>query len=371
MRERKILYVSSTLARRGPIIQLYALVRHLDRRRFDPHVLTLSPEPDESLWHVFQALGVNVHSLALSRFSGAIRGTSLYRGYVSWLRPDLVHSQGIRSDVLTSLLGKGTARVCTVHNIPEQDYSMRYGRALGRVMVRVHTSAWRKVDAVAAVSNTASENLKANYDIDAVAVPNGVDVSVFSPPADPKPVIRDRLGLPKDKLIFVVVGHLSEIKDPETVAKGFIHANLDGGHLVFVGGGKLRGRLEQICRGNQNVSLIGRVLNVKSYLQASDVIVSASRTEGIGLTTIEGMACGLPCLLSNIPAHREIADLCSSAVSLFGVQDEIDLSAKMRAAAGQDIQQRGKEAVEAVRAHLSAARMSERYQRLYEELLAR
>jgi len=42
--------------------------------------------------------------------------------------------------------------------------------------------------------------------------------------------------------------------------------------------------------------------------RASDLLLGAARTEeGFGLPVLEALSCGLPCLLSNTPGHREIA----------------------------------------------------------------
>lgn len=53
----------------------------------------------------------------------------------------------------------------------------------------------------------------------------------------------------------------------------------------------------------------GFVDNVVPWLQASDLFVSASASEGMPLAVLEALSCGLPALLSDIPPHREIRDI--------------------------------------------------------------
>ena len=61
------------------------------------------------------------------------------------------------------------------------------------------------------------------------------------------------------------------------------------------------------------------------------LMVCASRDEGFSLPVIEGMAAGLPCLASDIPAH---AELITDATCRFIVEDDAALSLKLERAVG-------------------------------------
>jgi glycosyltransferase involved in cell wall biosynthesis len=49
--------------------------------------------------------------------------------------------------------------------------------------------------------------------------------------------------------------------------------------------------------------------DVRPLLAAADVFVSASKVECHPVAVLEAMAVGLPCLLSDIPPHRALADM--------------------------------------------------------------
>ena len=76
MRKIKLVYVVSTLGRTGPTRQLYNLIRHLDRERFQAEVITMSPNPPGNLEQDFLDLGITVHTLALARLAGVFFGRS-------------------------------------------------------------------------------------------------------------------------------------------------------------------------------------------------------------------------------------------------------------------------------------------------------
>jgi Glycosyltransferase len=67
---------------------------------------------------------------------------------------------------------------------------------------------------------------------------------------------------------------------------------------------------------------------VEAYRQA-DVVVSASRFEGFGLTPMEGIAMGVPVVASDIPPHREFVN---GAARFFPVDDDRALAEAIEAA---------------------------------------
>jgi glycosyltransferase involved in cell wall biosynthesis len=86
---------------------------------------------------------------------------------------------------------------------------------------------------------------------------------------------------------------------------------------VFCGDGSLeadvRTRIEQ--RGiADRVQLLGFTHRVWSVMKAADVLVSVSWFEGHPNVVLEAAACGLPLVLSDIPAHRAIFDSAAAEI---------------------------------------------------------
>ena len=63
--------------------------------------------------------------------------------------------------------------------------------------------------------------------------------------------------------------------------------------------------------------------------RSAEVLVCPSRFEGFGLTPMEGVACGVPTVASDIPPHREFL---GTAVHFFTLDDEESLVAAVTAA---------------------------------------
>ncbi len=117
------------------------------------------------------------------------------------------------------------------------------------------------------------------------------------------------------KSIFISVGHLASGKDPLTIIKAFKR---------FLGDGELKENCLNEIGNNTNIKLVGRVDNVHEYLGASDYFISA---EGLPNTVLEAMACGLPCVLSNIPPHEEIN---KNSSILFETKNTEELTSKIK-----------------------------------------
>ena len=176
------------------------------------------------------------------------------------------------------------------------------------------------------------------------------------------------MGLPLEHRLFAVAGRIVPLKDPLCVAEGFLKAAIPNATMIFIGDGVMREKLNRLLKTGKFL-LTGRVNSVQTYLQASDFLVSGSHTEGMPNAVLEAMACGLPCILSDIPAHREMLDYQPQAGTLFPVGDAERLGEAIHRTINQSYKIQRQAALWIIEKHLNAKRMSEQYQALYENLL--
>ena len=217
----KILYLASTLRRCGPTQQLFNLVKYLDRRRCLPQILTLSPEPQDSLMDEFTSLGIPVSSFGLDQFSSFFRARRHIRDYISRHKPDIVHSNGFRADIFSARINSRIHSVTTVRNHLFENYAYDFGWAGRYLMAPLHLRMLRRIEKAITVSQTLSERLWKEYGFACDVVLNAVDQEIYFPVATAqKRQIRNQLGLPLEHRIFAVTGYLSALKDPVCVAKG-------------------------------------------------------------------------------------------------------------------------------------------------------
>jgi glycosyltransferase involved in cell wall biosynthesis len=124
----------------------------------------------------------------------------------------------------------------------------------------------------------------------------------------PKLEARKRLGLPEQSRLYVVASRLSSKKDVTTAIRAYAKISSNDNYLVIMGDGPDRPILESLVSSlgiAQRVIWLGWVSNSNRYLNAFDVFVSASTSEGFGLSVFEAHAAGLPVVCTNIVPHQE------------------------------------------------------------------
>jgi glycosyltransferase involved in cell wall biosynthesis len=90
---------------------------------------------------------------------------------------------------------------------------------------------------------------------------------------------------------------------------------LPGVQAVIVGDGDLRDQLERQARElgiEQNVHFVGHQDNTGSWLRRSKLFVLTSDLEGLPLSAMEAMTCGLPAVVSNV---GDLGDLVENGVN--------------------------------------------------------
>ncbi len=119
---------------------------------------------------------------------------------------------------------------------------------------------------------------------------------------------------------LLVAGRLEPYKRVDRIIAAF--GRLPSvGQLVVVGDGPDRGRLERLA--GPNVRFLGRVGDddLARWLLTARGVVSLSAHEAFGLVAAEGVAAGARAVLSDIPAHREVATMLDAAATVVDAGD--------------------------------------------------
>lgn len=315
---RKILYLNPTGELGGAEISLLGLVQWLDRRRFEPGVVVLSPGP---LLDRLRAVGVPADTVPTSdrflRLSwrgrrrspvgvalGVMAGLPAAGRLVRLIRRDgvaLVHTNGFKAH-LVGWLAASLARRPVIWHV--RDFLGAGWQE--RVLLGVARSGPARI---ITNSHAVAQDMERRGVPRARLVPihNGVDLDEFSPAVDGEPFRRE-CGFTKETPLAGLVamlapwkGHLDFIEAAAQLAREIPGARFPiVGEEVYVteGHGMFRQQLADRIHAlgvDGAVILLGRRWDMPRVMAALDVVVHASsRPEPFGRILIEAMATGKP-----------------------------------------------------------------------------
>ncbi|GAB4488801.1 MAG: hypothetical protein OHK0031_12600 [Anaerolineales bacterium] len=138
-----------------------------------------------------------------------------------------------------------------------------------------------------------------------VVFPWGVDLTHFTPK-------NQTTGSPENGITLFCNRSWEANYGVDVLARAFVTVARQRPEvsLLLPGGGSLGGQLRQIFINGgveARVSLPGYINNadLPRFYQMADLYISPSHVDGSSVSLMEALACGLPCLVSDIPANKE------------------------------------------------------------------
>lgn len=138
---------------------------------------------------------------------------------------------------------------------------------------------------------------------------------------------RERFDLPRESALAISVGRLGRQKNHRVLLE--VLRRLPSLELAIAGEGELRAELELRARAlgvAERLHLLGEIMptEVGDFLAAGDVFLLPSYYEGMSNALLEAMAAGLPLVVSDVPAQREVCTLEDGALAaVFIAPDDV------------------------------------------------
>lgn len=168
---------------------------------------------------------------------------------------------------------------------------------------------------IIAVSNSLKNEIINHFKLPlekVVTIPNGVDFQRFQRYVDKKGV-RNRFGINIWDKVIICIGRLTYQKGFQYViyAMPKILESFPNTRLIIIGDGYYRNELERIAWETgvrDKVIFTGFVSDedIVNILKSGDIMIVPSLYEPFGITALEGMASGIPVIVSNVGGLREI-----------------------------------------------------------------
>ena len=380
-----ILHVLDDLGPGGAERQLAAFVVRSDKARFRHEVCALSAGG----WFVtdLEGAGVRVHILGLAPRRDLVRKIVRLWRLAREVNPDILHATlyhpGVASRVVGWLTGRPVVTSLVSMAYEPEWYLDNPHLVPWKVWVTrtldVMTARWWGTRFVA-ISEAVKASALRQFGLapeSICVIPRGVSVDdPLGSDGSERASLRAAFGWQDAYPVIVNVGRLVPQKGQRyaVFAMRDVVQRFPSARLVIIGEGWLRPVLERLVREQgleDHVVLPGERRDVPALLQAADIFVFPSVTEGLGSALLEAMAAGKPCVVSRIPALREVTG--DGAVALLAdPQSPASLAVNLlRVAADRGLAERLCEAARArVREHYTIESVVAARESMYEELLA-
>lgn len=215
------------------------------------------------------------------------------------------------------------------------EHSTNNGRRNNPFFKYIERFIYTKLSLIGCISKGTKDELlnHLNKNLNVRHINNGIDLSRFV----------DTLAVDKGKYfqfeseakILIQVSSFREQKDQKTLITALADLPFYI-KLLLVGDGPLKNELIEYTKTlklEDRVIFLGNREDVPELLNASDIVILSSKTEGFGLAIVEGMAAGKPVIASNIIGVSEIVE---NYGLLFEQGNAKDLSDKIKLLCNSD-----------------------------------
>ncbi|MBN2386538.1 MAG: glycosyltransferase [Anaerolineales bacterium] len=302
----RLLHVITGLQVGGAELALQRLLVGLDRAEFEPAVVALTG--DGPVGEGLRARGIPVTTLELAPGRPDPRLVLGLRRVLRCFDPDLVQSWMYHADLVAALaVPRRIPLVWNIHHTVADLAGLKPAtRLVVRWNARLSHSAPDRIVCCAEATRTTHAAL--GYCTERMLViPNGVDPDIFRPDPAARGEVREQLGLDPAAPLIGMCARFHPDKDHQTFlqAAELLHAGRPGVGFVlwgsgvvpdnpslagWIGTGSLRNRLH----------LLGQRDDSPRLAAALDLATLSSASEAFPTVLVEAMACGVPCVTTDV-----------------------------------------------------------------------
>ena len=263
-----------------------------------------------------RAQGIGVTSFGLQKNLGALVTMPRLVRLLRRLRPEIVQTSMYHANLFGGLAARLAGVRALVWGIRQSSLDRHYHsvRTIRIARLGAWTSRWLPERTVYCSQQAVAAHVAFGYDARRLVVlPNGFDLASYRPDPAARREFRRELGIGDDEDVIGMVARFHPVKDHQGLlaAFGALRDRQPDCRLVLCGQGvgPENAVLQQQIK---NLSLEGRVMllgprqDIARVMNGIDVHVLSSSSEGFPNVLGEAMACGTPCVATDVGDSREI-----------------------------------------------------------------
>jgi glycosyltransferase involved in cell wall biosynthesis len=330
----KVTHIITGLHTGGAETMLYRLLQHSDRAEFEHQVVSMTDVG--AIGEKIGALGIPVRELGMRRGMPNPLGVLRLARWLVEEPPDAVQSWMYQADLVGGLAAKLAGGVPVAWGIHSAYLDPRYVRRtkIWTTQACTWASPWLPTRVVCCSEASAEVHAEMGYPMEKLlTIPNGCDLTTFEPDPESRSALRKELGLREGTPVVGLVARFDDDaaaskeqrkgalrrhrakkstlfspKDHNTFvrAAALLHARVPDANFVLCGDGITWQNAQLVewidAAGiRSRCHLLGRRLDMPRFTAALDIATSSSAySEAWPLVLGEAMACGVPCVVTDV-----------------------------------------------------------------------
>jgi len=372
----KVIHIITGLNTGGAEMVLYKLLSVMDQEIYTAEVISLTDIGP--IGKKIKSLGVQVNALRMRRGIPGPLAVLKLASWLSQLNADVIQTWMYHADLVGGIAAKLAGGVPVIWGVHHYNLEFQHNKrsTIWTAMLCAKLSRWLPRKIVCCSNATRQAHMALGYISERmVVVSNGIDLSDFKPDSAARESIRKELGIPQSVPLIGMVARFDPQKDHKNFvdATRMLGAEYPDAHFLLCGDGVTWDNQSLICwidnaGMRRHFHLLGVRQDIASVTAALDIATSSSFGESFSLTMGEAMACGIPCVTTNLEAP---VDLLGGYGWIVPIHDSRALCHAWREILGASGEARKKcldAARERIRKHFSLESMAEGYQHLFVEL---
>lgn len=370
----KVLHIITGLYTGGAEMMLYKILSNMDRKRFEPVVLTLTN--GGYIINQIEGLGVPVHCIGMDRGRLSAGKLVKFLRSIKTIRPDLIQGWMYHGNLAALMAGFILEKTPVLWNIRHSVYSLENEKRSTALVIKagaVLSNKPRYILYNSKVSARQHEGL-GYCSAKSVIIPNGFDTEAFKPIESARMKIREQLGLASSTILIGLIARYHPMKDHQnflTAAKILLQ-RFPNVHFLLVGQGidTQNNKLMQILRElgiSTYVHMLGECKNMTEVTAALDIATSSSFGEGFPNVIGEAMSCGVPCVVTNVGDSAWVVGETGLVIPPQNSNCLAEAWTTLLDMGHQNRELLGTQARERVKDHFSLEFVTAEYEKLYEK----
>lgn len=327
------------IERRIPMIKVLHLLNYPGRGGSERYILSLAEKlhnngcifylgysADGPMLEMAKALGIQAFNLPMDS-PYDLRAAILLKDFCREFNIDIIHTHFLRENYISAfskIAGNKAAIINTCHLLEKKKPLL----VITNFLINFFT------DGIIAVSFAVRDQLVGEgiSPKKIEIIHNGVDINYWKGRRNYR--IRSELGLTRDDFVITSIARFSEekshifllesIRELKKTAAFLNVKEFERVKFLFVGDGELMEECKKMTNMfgiSDKIIFTGYRSDIRAILHASDLFVSHSRSEALGISILEALASGLPVVATNSGGPSEIINAQNNCGLLVGRND--------------------------------------------------